>query len=319
MTAPRIQRSIRTEGAAGIGAWYAAPGYDPRVIDLPNHPNDTVPAEASHLVLELSVAIDAARAAARIQVERYEHLEQIVKKSEKDVVTEVDHLSEEIIIATVRRTFPDDPFLAEESGHSGPKRGAVPADGAGASAAVDADHRLWIVDPLDGTVNYANGIPHFCVSVALVIGGQPAVGVVLDPLRDDLYSALRGGGASLAGTPIRVPERVLGDGVISLALPQSRFARREGRIRKAVRVPRSMGSAALGLAWVANGRFDAFIQAGGLSLWDIAAAGLIAQEAGAIVTDGGGGPWFDLTRRTRASGIVAATPANHAALMELLR
>ena len=114
-------------------------------------------------------------------------------------------------------------------------------------------------------------------------------------------------------------ERALGDAVISMALPHSRFARREAGIRKAVRVPRSMGSAALGLAWVANGRFDAFIQAGGLSLWDIAAAGLIAAEAGATVTDGSGGPWFDITRRTRASGIVAASPANHAALMELLR
>src|SRR5664279_3639919 len=80
MTAPRIQRSMRTEGVAGIGAWYAAPGYDPRVKDLPNHPDATLPADLSRLALELSVAIDAARAAARIQVERYEHLEQIVKK-----------------------------------------------------------------------------------------------------------------------------------------------------------------------------------------------------------------------------------------------
>ena len=263
MTAPRIQRSRRTGGVAGIGAWYAAHGYDPVVKTLPNGAPGASRASATTgttgasgasdpagLALELSVAIAAARAAARIQVERYEHLERIVKKSEKDVVTEVDHLSEEVIIATVRATFPHDPFLAEESGHSGTGKGAAPADGAGASAAVDAGHRIWIIDPLDGTVNYANGIPHFCVSVALVIGGQPAVGVVLDPMRDDLYSAVLGRGASLSGARVQVAERVLGDAVISLALPHSRFARREARIRKAVRVPRSMGSAALGLRFV---------------------------------------------------------------------
>ena len=326
MTAPRIQRSRRTVGAAGIGAWYAAPGYDPGVKTLPNGATGATGAtgdttnDPGARELELSVAIAAARAAARIQVERYEHLERIVKKSEKDVVTEVDHLSEEVIIATVRATFPDDPFLAEESGHSGTGKGAAPADGAGASGAVDAGHRIWIVDPLDGTVNYANGIPHFCVSVALVIGGQPVRGRGARPhARRPLQR-----GARSRRQPLRCPRpggrarpgrRGHLAGAAALAVRASRVT----ASARQYAIPRSMGSAALGLAWVANGRFDAFIQAGGLSLWDIAAAGLIAAEAGATVTDGSGGPWFDITRRTRASGIVAATPANHAALMELLR
>jgi myo-inositol-1(or 4)-monophosphatase len=268
---------------------------------------------------ELAVAVEAARAAAAIQVEHYERLEQIVKKSARDVVTEADHLSEAAIIATIRRAFPDDQVLAEESGHSEAKAGAGPVDGSGSSAPVDAGHRIWVIDPLDGTVNYAAGIPHFCTSVGLVIGGQPTVGVVLDPMRGELFSAIRGQGARLDGHPIHASKGVLGDGVISLALPPVGFAKRELAVRKAVRVPRSMGSAALGLAWVGNGRFDAYVQWRGLSLWDIAAAGLIAQEGGATVTTTDGGAWFDLTRATRATGLVAAPPAHHATLLALLR
>lgn len=271
------------------------------------------------LTRELEVAIAAARTAAVIQVDRYERLEHVVKKSARDVVTEADHESEAAILATIRTAFPDDAVLAEESGHSDAQRPGGPVDGSGATAPVDPDHRIWVIDPLDGTVNYAAGIPHFCVSIGLAIGGRPAVGVVLDPMRDELFSAVVGGGAALDGRPVRVPDGALTDAVISLALPPSGFARRELAIRKAVRVPRSMGSAALGLAWVANGRFGAFVQWRGLSLWDIAAAGLIAQEGGATVTTADGSPWFDLTRPTRATGILAALPAHHATLLGLLR
>jgi myo-inositol-1(or 4)-monophosphatase len=290
---------------------------------------------------ELGVAIEAAREAGRIQLERYERLERIVHKSEKDVVTEVDHLSEAAIIGTVRAAFPDDPFLAEESGHSGhsglsghsgpghPLAGGGaaggpspdhPTDGSIASGPIDPGHRIWVVDPLDGTVNYANGIPHFCTSVGLVVGGRPTVGVVLDPVREDLFAAVAGQGAWLNGTRIRHPgkERLV-DSVISLALPGVRHALRDRRIRKAVRVARSMGSSALGLSWVGNGRFDALIQLRGMSLWDIAAAGLIASEAGATVTDAAGGPWFDPSSKARECSIVAAGPAHHARYLELLR
>ncbi len=268
---------------------------------------------------ELAVAGAAARAAAAIQVERYERLEHIVKKSAKDVVTEADHRSEEAIIGIIRDAFPGDAVLAEESGHSGSREGAGPADGAGSSAPVGAGHRIWVIDPLDGTVNYAAGIPHFCTSVGFASGGRPTVGVVIDPMRDEVFSAVAGQGAWLDGSPIRASTGDLGDGVISLALPPSGFSRRDRAIRKAVRVPRSMGSAALGLAWTANGRFDAFIQWRGLSLWDLAAAGLIAEEAGNTVTTVEGSPWFDLTRPTRSTGLLAAPASHHATLLRLLR
>ena len=138
-------------------------------------------------------------------------------------------------------------------------------------------------------------------------------------MRGDLFSAVLGQGARMGDHPIHASRGDLGDGVISMALPQTGFARRELAVRKAVRVTRSMGSAALGLAWVGNGRFDAFVQWRGLSLWDIAAAGLIAAEGGATVTSTDGGPWFDLTRATRATGIIAAPAAHHATLLALLR
>jgi myo-inositol-1(or 4)-monophosphatase len=261
----------------------------------------------------LELALDAARQAGRIQLDRYERLERIVHKSERDVVTEVDTLCEETIIAAIRDVYPDDAILAEESGahrsHRG--KGAEPSARTG---------RTWVIDPLDGTVNYANGIPIFCVSIALAIDGQPILGVVYDPVRDELFEATAGKGARLDAQPIRLPDKEkLSDYVISLALPWRGSSRRERRIRAATRVSRVLGSAALALAYVANGRFDAFIQLRGLSSWDIAAAGLIAAEGGATITDGAGGSWFDLAAPTRKAALVAASPRHHATLLELLR
>jgi myo-inositol-1(or 4)-monophosphatase len=269
---------------------------------------------------ELRAAVHAARLAGVIQMERLGRLEHIVHKSAKDVVTEADHLSEEAILGTIRERFPADQILAEESGHSGSKKGRGPSDGSGAAGSVDAAHRIWIVDPLDGTVNYANALPFFCASVGLVVGGQPMVGAVLDPVRDELYSAVRGVGAWRNGEPVHhAGKERLVDTVSHVAFPGTGWARREARFRKAIRVGRVFGSAALALAYLADDRFDSFIQARGLSLWDIAAAGLIAEESGAIVTDTAGGPWFDLSRRSAASGVVAASPAHHAEIIRMLR
>jgi myo-inositol-1(or 4)-monophosphatase len=269
---------------------------------------------------ELRAAVEAARRAGAIQAERLGRLEHIVHKSAKDVVTEADHLSEETILATIRERFPDDAFLAEESGHSGAKTGKAPSDGSGAAEPVPPEHRLWIVDPLDGTVNYANALPFFCASVGLTVGGVPVVGAVLDPVRDELYSAVRGVGTWRNGEPVAHAgkERLL-DTVSHVALPANGWARRDRRLRKAIRVGRVFGSAALALCYLADSRFDSFIQARGLSLWDIAAAGLIAEQAGATVTDTDGGPWFDLRRRSAASGVVASSPAHHAQLLGILR
>ncbi len=269
---------------------------------------------------ELRAAIEGARAAGVIQMERLGNLEHIVHKSAKDVVTEADHLSEETILGTIRREFPDDHILAEESGHSGAKKGTGPSDGSGAQGAVDPSHRIWIVDPLDGTVNYANALPFFCASVALVVGGRPTVGVVLDPVRDELYAAVLGVGVWRNGEPVaHVAKERLIDTVSHVAFPATGWARREARLRKAIRVGRVFGSAALALSYLADARFDSFIQARGLSLWDIAAAGLIAEQAGATVTDTDGGPWFDLSRRSAASGVVGASPGHHPQIIAMLR
>jgi myo-inositol-1(or 4)-monophosphatase len=265
------------------------------------------PLRAARLDAELAIATDAARHAGRLQMERYERLERIVHKAEHDVVTEVDTLSEQLIINAIREAFPRDSILAEESGRSD------------VAAAEGEDQRVWIIDPLDGTVNYANGIPCFCVSIGLAIGGRPMMGVVYDPTRDEMFTALAGQGAKLDGMPINHPskEKLL-DCVVSLSLPRRGWARRRDRIGRAIRVSRNMGSAALAIAYLANGRFDAFVQAGGLSLWDICAAGLIAVEGGVRLTTLDGMPWFDLSRPSKSIALLGAAPAHHQTLLEML-
>ena len=241
-------------------------------------------------------------------MERYERVERIDYKSARDVVTEVDHLSEALILDAIRSAFPGDALLGEESGeHDGGAAGQTATSGLG---------RVWVVDPLDGTINYANGIPFFCVSIALVEAGWPVMGVVHDPSRGESLAATDDGPATLAGRLIHASRKEgLSDFVISMALSGRAAATRAREVRKAIRVPRSMGSAALALAYVGSGRFDAFVQQGGLSTWDIAAAGLIAERAGATVTNLEGGPWFELAAASKSIGILAAPPAHHAELL----
>ena len=263
---------------------------------------------------ELAVATDAARRAGRLQMERYERLERIVHKSERDVVTEVDTMSEELIIGAVRDAFPHDAILAEESGTID----AIPPQGE--STIQPADQRVWIIDPLDGTINYANGIPVFCVSIGLAVGGRPVVGVVYDPTRDEMFTAQAGHGARLDGQAIQMPVKdKLTDWVVSLSLPRRGWSVRDRNLRRSIRVSRSMGSAALAIAYLANGRFDAFIQSGGLSLWDICAAGLIALEGGARLSSLDGGPWFDIAHESRSIGLLGAPAAHHQTVLDMLR
>ena len=244
-------------------------------------------------------------------MERYERVERIDYKSARDVVTEVDHLSEESIIAAIRDRDPTDGILAEESGDHPTPSGAASAAG---------DGRVWVIDPIDGTINYANGIPFFCVSIGLVVDGRPTVGVVLDPTRDELFAATAEGPSTLNGDPIAASDKEkLSDFVVQMALSGRSVATRARAVRKAIRISRSMGSSALGLAYVANGRFDGFIQQGGMSNWDVAAAGLIAERAGATVTAMDGGPWFELGRKAGSVGAVAAPAGHHAALLALAR
>ncbi len=259
---------------------------------------------------ELAFAVETVQAAGAALMDLYERLETIRYKSPKDVVTEADHRSEDLVIGAIRARYPADAILAEESGsleaHAEPGQAPV------------ANGRVWVIDPLDGTVNYANGLPVFCVSIALVVDGRPVVGVVLDPTRDELFAAAADGTPTLNGRPIEASAKEqLSDYVVSLALAGRSAVTRARAIRKAVRVSRSMGSAALALAWTANGRFDAFIQESGLSAWDIAAAGLIAERAGATLTTFSGSAWYDPTRKTRTMHVVAAPAVHHERLRRL--
>ena len=259
---------------------------------------------------ELAFASDLAVQAGRILMDRYERLERIDYKSARDVVTEADHESEALILDAIRARYPEDAILAEETGeHQGDRRARRRRPAVAGSGS-------WI--PLDGTVNYANGLPVFCVSIGLVVDGVPSVGVILDPTRDDLFAATVDGPATLRGQAIHASDKErVSDFVISMSLNGRTATTRARNVRKAIRIPRSMGSAALALAYVANGRFDAFIQQGGLSAWDVAAAGLIAERGGATVTSMTGGPWFDLSHTPKSIGILAAPPAHHRALLDL--
>lgn len=260
---------------------------------------------------DLAFATALAQRAGAIQIERFEKVERIDYKSAKDVVTEVDHLSEALIVDAIRAAHPGDGIIAEESGEHASDAGDAPSGGIG---------RAWVVDPLDGTINYANGIPFFCVAIALVEAGRPVVGVIHDPIRGETFAATDDGPATLQGRPIHASTKdTLTDYVVSMALSGRALIGRSRAVRKAVRVPRAMGSAALSLAYVGNGRFDAFVQQGGLSSWDIAAAGLIAERGGALLTDLAGGPWFDLSRPTRTIGVLAAPMLHHAELLRLVR
>jgi myo-inositol-1(or 4)-monophosphatase len=267
--------------------------------------------DAVDLSEALAVAREAARDAAEILLTSWPAIGRTAasRKTPRDLVTEADRRSEERILERIGRAFPDHAIVAEESG--GRSR---------------AGSLRWIVDPLDGTVNYANGIPFFCVSIGLIVDGRPQVGVIHDPTRAETFAATAGGPALLSGTlghpshAITASDKErLSDFVISMALAGRAAVTRSRKVRKAIRIPRSMGSAALALAYVGNGRFDAFIQQGGLSAWDVAAAGLIAERGGAVVTSMTGGPWFDLSHSPKSIGILAAPPAHHGTLLDLVR
>jgi myo-inositol-1(or 4)-monophosphatase len=265
---------------------------------------------------ELAFALDVASGAGALQVDRSERVGPIDFKSAKDVVTEVDHLSEALILEAIRSRFPGDALLAEETGEHHAAGGEAASSGVG---------RVWVVDPLDGTINYANGIPFWCVSIALAVDGEVVAAVIHDPVRRESFGATVDGPARRSaptatdGVEIRASDKEqLSDFVVSMHLAGRTVATRARAIRKVVRVTRNMGSAALAMAYVANGRFDAFIQQGGLSTWDVAAAGLIAQRAGATVTNLAGGPWFDVAAKTQSMTILAAPPAHHPELLRLI-
>ena len=222
-------------------------------------------------------------------------------------MTEVDHLCEDLIMRAVRQRYPNDHFYAEEIGEV-------------AAAGKVKSGRVWIVDPLDGTINYANGIPFFCVSIALVAEGRPVLGVVHDPSRDETFAGAVDGPSLRNGEPIRVGDKeLLEDLVVTLAVGGRGTVRKRRDALRSIRAHRSMGSAALTLSYVACGRFDVYAQGAGLSAWDVAAAGLIAERAGAAVSSLDGKPWFDLAYPAKKWSCLAASPRHHATMLALLK
>jgi len=237
----------------------------------------------------VTLMVKAARAAGNVLLRHMHRLEalNVVEKARLDFASEVDSLAEKEIIRELRRATPDYAILGEEGGEM---------KGRGGNS-----RYTWVIDPLDGTSNYLRGIPHFCVSIALVENGEPIHGVVFDPLRNELFTASRGSGATLNDKRIRVSDRKDLDGAMILTGFPPRERKRTSAQLKALDVLmgeieeiRRTGSAALDLAWIACGRADAYFEAG-LKPWDIAAGALMVRESGGVVSDyrGNGTPRMD--------------------------
>jgi len=223
----------------------------------------------------LNFAIETARDAGRVLMEKFGRITAITKKGDINLVTEADLASEALITERIRSHFPKHSILAEEAGDT------VVIEGEG-------DWK-WIIDPLDGTTNYAHGYPCFCVTIALERAGEIVLGVTYDPTRDELFAAEKGGGATLNGKAIHVSATdELGNSLLVTGFPydikyRTDIARHLTDFLLSTRGVRRDGSAAIDLAYVACGRFDGFWEEG-LNPWDVAAGVLLIEEAGGVVS-----------------------------------
>lgn len=222
----------------------------------------------------LNDVIELARSAGAILRAGYGQQHDIRFKAETDLVTEIDHQSEKLVITTIQSRFPTHSIVAEESG-------ILPGSA----------ENCWYVDPLDGTVNYAHGIPIFCVSIAYGIGRDILMGVIYDPMRDECFSAEKGCGAHLNGQPIRVSNAT--EMIRSLMVTGFPYQLWESsnnnldnysRVSRVSQGVRRLGSAALDTAYVACGRFDGYWEVT-IKPWDVAAGALIVREAGGAVSN----------------------------------
>jgi len=249
------------------------------------------------------LAVRVARKAGQVLQKRLGRIKRIEYKGAVNLVTEMDFLAEKIIVSEIRRQYPDHGFLAEEKAR---KQTASPY--------------RWIIDPLDGTTNYAHGFPVYCVSIALEKEGDMILGAVYDPSRDELFAAQKGKGARLNGRKIAVSSTSrLSRSLLATGFPYDlrespvnnfdhfrNFAFRTHAVRRC-------GSAALDLCYVAAGRFEGFWEMK-LGPWDLAAGSLMVTEAGGRVTDFEGRP-LDLNGRR----VLASNSRIHREMMKLLR
>ena len=248
------------------------------------------------------LAIRAAKGAGAVIREGFERPHDTSMKGRRELVTETDRASEDAILGLLHTECPDDLIIAEESS---PQQAESP--------------RVWIVDPLDGTNNFAHGYPFFCVAIAMEEDGELSTGVVYDPLRDELFCAERGRGASMNGEPMRVSTNdVLLESLVATGFPYDRTddsgnnLANLNRFIVAVRGIRRGGSAELDLVYVARGRLDGFWEHG-LKTWDVSAGGLIVLEAGGTVTNFGGSGWDH-----RRGDIVASNGLIHEEMLGLI-
>jgi myo-inositol-1(or 4)-monophosphatase len=252
----------------------------------------------------LDAAIEAAKRAGIYLMEALEQKRDISKKGIVDIVTDADKGAEMIIHNIISEEYPDDEFLAEEGTQDKGSTGLT-----------------WIVDPLDGTTNYAHRFPVFCVSIGLVKDGIPQAGVIYNPNLDELFSAHRGEGAFLNGDPIKVSDNnQLINSLLATGFPYDiRDSDADNMnnfyafYKNGAQAVRRAGSAALDLAYTACGRFDGFWEMK-LHPWDIAAGVLLVEEAGGKITD------FDGNQMDLLKGeIVASNPAIHNEMLKVLR
>jgi len=253
----------------------------------------------------LATAVEIVLRAGAIQLERRTTGFRISKKGAIDLVTEVDLECEQMCRAVIAERFPDHDVLAEEMGTASTRPAA---------------RWRWVFDPLDGTTNYAHGLPIFCASLGLEIDGRAEVGAIFDPTRQELFTAERGHGAFVNGRPMAVSvTSALIDGLLVTGFPYdvhqktadlvALFAEFLGRARAV----RRLGSAALDLCYVADGRFDAFWEQH-LHPWDVSAGALIVQESGGLVTGMDGSP-FD----PAAAHLVASNGRVHEEMLAVIR
>jgi myo-inositol-1(or 4)-monophosphatase len=265
-----------------------------------NHTGLALSWKDENVTSEFETALSAAKEAGGVLSKGFGWQHSVKYKGEVDLVTEIDEEAEQLIREILLGAFPTYGMLAEEGG-----------------ALVGEENARWIVDPLDGTTNYAHGLSLFCVSIALQRAGEVILGIVHDPMREETFVAERGRGVTLNGEPIKVSDTdELIQALIATGFPYDRAQIPEaldlfGRFAAITRGMRRLGSTALDLCYVAAGRLDGYYERG-IWAWDIAAGALILEEAGGKATDYQGGT-LDLEGRQ----IVASNGALHTAMTNL--